>query len=198
MKACAVLTGDLVGSTRFAPEAIERAMAVLSSAAPEGHFTRYRGDGWQAVVAPPARALRATLGLIARLAAEDGLPATRIAIGLGPVESLGTADLSDARGAAFETSGRALDGIGRAARLAIDGTAITPLHRAIVALLDERSTRWTPEQARAIALALAPSEPTQAEIAATLGISAQAVNYRLAGAGWNALRQAVSAWEENQ
>jgi hypothetical protein len=198
MKACAVLTGDLVGSTRFAPEAIERAMAVLSSAAPEGHFTRYRGDGWQAVVAPPARALRAALGLIARLAAEDGLPATRIAIGLGPVESLGTADLSDARGAAFETSGRALDGIGRAARLAIDGTAITPLHRAIVALLDERSTRWTPEQARAIALALAPAEPTQAEIAATLGISAQAVNYRLAGAGWNALRQAVSAWEGNQ
>ena len=198
MTACAVLTGDLVDSTRFAPEAMEKTMAILYSAAPDGHFTRYRGDGWQAIVAPPARALRTALGLIARLAAEDSLPATRIAIGLGPVESLGTADLSDARGAAFEASGRALDGIGRAARLTVDGTGITPLHRAIVALLDERSARWTPEQARAVALALDPAEPTQAAVAASLGISAQAVNYRLAGAGWNALRQAVSAWEENQ
>lgn len=54
--------------------------------------------------------------------------------------------------------------------------------------------RWTPEQAEAVSLALDPRERhTQAEIAETLGVTRQAVQARLSGAGWDALAGAVTA-----
>jgi hypothetical protein len=72
-----------------------------------------------------------------------------------------------------------------------------------VDLLDERSARWTRPQAEAMHLALAlrapelrSDEPTLAEMAATLDITAQAVNYRLTGAGAPAIRRSLRSWEE--
>lgn len=206
----AILTGDLIGSTRAAPAALEAAIELLAAAADEiagwmpealgrdPRFTRYRGDGWQMHVADPALALRALLFLVARLRAADNGLGTRAAIGIGAVESLGTASLADARGPAFEASGRALDAIGRGRRLAIEGEDVTPWQRIILDLLDERSARWTKPQAEAmhLALALQPEEPTLAEMAATLDITAQAVNYRLTGAGAPAIRRSLRGWEE--
>ena len=49
----------------------------------------------------------------------------------------------------------------------------------------------------AAALYLGPDNPTLADIAPRLGISAQAVNYRLAGAGAPAIRRALAQWEES-
>ena len=202
------LTGDLIGSTSAAPADVEAAIDLLAETAggiagwmPQSprrdpKFTRFRGDGWQMHVAQPTLALRALLFLIARLRAADLGRATRAAIGIGEGASLGTTSLADARGAAFEASGRALDDIGRSRRLAIEGEGVTPLHRIVVDLLDERSTRWTRQQAEAMYLALQPEEPTLAEIAAPLAISAQAVNYRLTGAGHPAIRRSLRAWEE--
>jgi hypothetical protein len=201
----AVVTGDLVGSTRATPGALEGAMQVLAAAAgeiagwPPGadtRFTRFRGDGWQLRVADAGLGLRAALTAIARLRAADLGLATRAAIGTGRVESLGTESLADAPGPAFEASGRALDAMGRSERLAIDGEGVTPLPRAVVELLDERSARWTAQQAEAVALYLDPGHPTLAAIAPGLGISAQAVNYRLTGAGAPALRRALALWED--
>jgi hypothetical protein len=74
---------------------------------------------------------------------------------------------------------------------------VAPLHHGIVDLLDERSTRWTRPQAEATALYLHPDDPTLTDIAPLLGISAQAVNYRLAGAGAPAIRRALQAWEQS-
>ena len=48
-----------------------------------------------------------------------------------------------------------------------------------------------------LALPLRQDEPTLAEIAAQLGISAQAVNYRLSGAGAPAIRRSLRAWEDS-
>jgi hypothetical protein len=199
----AILTGDLIGSTEAPPIALERAMLVLTEAArglsawsgADTRFTRYRGDGWQMHVALPGLALRTALALIARLRAADAGLATRAAIGIGPIDSLGSASLADARGAAFEASGHALDRMPRTRRLTIDGDGVTPLHKIIVDLLDERTTRWTKEQAEAMALYLAPDNPTLTDIAPRLGISPQAVNYRLSGGGATAIRHAVRDWE---
>jgi hypothetical protein len=201
----AVLTGDLIGSTRAEPAALERAIDLLADTAreltgweppsPDPRFTRFRGDGWQMVVAEPGLALRAVLLLTAALRAADHGLATRAAIGIGRVDSLGTADLSDAHGAAFETSGHALDRMPRTRRLTIDGEGVTTLHRIVVDLLDERSSRWSREQAEAMALHLAPDNPTLTDIAPRLGITPQAVNYRLAGAGGTAIRHALRDWE---
>ena len=202
-RTAAILTGDLVGSTEKPVRALERAMEALAEAArgisawtgADTRFTRYRGDGWQMHVALPGLALRAALTAFARLRAADAGLATRAAIGIGQIDSMGSGDLADAHGSAFETSGHALDRMPRTRRLTIDGEGVTPLHRVVVDLLDERSARWTREQAEAMALHLAPDNPTLTDIAPRLGISPQAVNYRLAGAGGTAIRHALRDWE---
>lgn len=199
----AILTGDLVGSTEKPVAALERAMQTLAETArgisawtgADTRFTRYRGDGWQIYVAVPGLGLRAALTIIARLRAADAGLATRAAIGIGRIDGMGSGDLADGHGPAFETSGHALDRMPRTRRLVIDGDGVTTLHRIVVDLLDERTARWTREQAEAMALHLAPDNPTLTDIAPRLGISPQAVNYRLAGAGGTAIRHALRDWE---
>ncbi len=158
-------------------------------------FTRFRGDGWQIAISPPDRALRAALVLAANLRAQNDLPKTRIAIGHGAVDSLGTEDLSDGAGPAFTASGRALETTKRGQLLNAGGTGLTPMHLAILGLLDERTARHSPEQAEAMAMALDPAPTTQSAMAETLGISPQAMSYRLKGAGSDAILRAVAAWE---
>lgn len=198
----AILTGDLIGSTKAGAEAVATAMSALSEACidmdhwPGGvpsRFVRYRGDGWQAAVAPTGRALRASLYLIARLRAADAGLMTRIAIGLGLIDRDGP--LPEAHGKTFEASGHALDALGRSERLAVAGANATSLHQAIIALLDERTARWSREQAEAMAHYLAPDSSTLTAIAAKLGLSTQAVHYRLTGAGYQAIGKAVIHWE---
>lgn len=205
----AVLTGDLVASTEAGPHSVNGAMAVLSGAATdiahwgisehtvvgETHFTRFRGDGWQILVPLALFGLRAALLMYARLAAEPGLPATRIAVGLASVDHVPGPDLSDAHGAAFAVSGRALSQMDRAERLRLAGNGITPCLAAFIRLLDDRITDWTPEQAEAVAHAIAPDAPTQTTIAAALGISPQALSSRLAGARWPTIRRILEEWE---
>ena len=136
------------------------------SRARDTRFTRFRGDGWQMHVADPGprRSARRS-SPVARLRAADAGLATRVAIGIGQVDSLGSGDLADARGPAFETSGRALDRMPRTRRLAIDGErgdGAPPHHR--------RPPRRAhhplePRQAEAMALHLAPDNPTLTDIA---------------------------------
>lgn len=203
MNVSAVLTGDLVSSSAAEPAAVERAMRTLEDGAArigswtqdDTRFTRSRGDGWQIVLAVPELAPRAALYQIARLrAAQTGLE-TRIALGIGAAESMGTHDLSDAGGPAFEVSGRTLDAMKRLSRLAVAGRGVGPLEQALVQLLAERAQRWTPEQAEAMALFLHPDNPTLEEIAGELHITPQAVSYRLSGAGGREIRSALKGWE---
>lgn len=200
----AVLSGDLIASTDAGSQPTERAMNRLMRAAagPQarnapGNFTRFRGDGWQVLVENQSLALRSSLWLFASLQSVRDLPQTRIAIGIGAMNPLPGGDLSAASGPAFEASGRALDAMSRSDRFAIAGPGVTPLQRAIIALVEEQTGRWTPEQAEAAALYLAPDEPTLKGIAGVLGISTQAVHSRIRGGGAQALRQAVKYWEED-
>lgn len=200
----AILTGDLIGSTE-APEALEPTMARLAAAAEEiarwqtssTRFTRFRGDGWQ-MRTDPELALRATFYLHACLRASEGLLNTRIAIGLGPVDSLGSADLSDARGAALTASGHALDKMRRTRRFAIAGRGVDTRDEIIVELIEGIVLRWTRPQAEAAALALPYPAPTLEEIGQELGISPQAVSYRLAAGSVQSLRDAITAWEDDR
>ena len=112
----AILTGDLIGSTDAPANALERAMDALAATArgisdwtpwsdAGTRFTRFRGDGWQAHVADPGLAVRAALTMIAGLRAADAGLATRVAIGLGRIDSLGSDSLADARGSASRPPG---------------------------------------------------------------------------------------------
>ncbi len=205
----AVLTGDLVASTEAGPGAIDQAMAELAAAAAgiarwrigkhstvgDTKFTRFRGDGWQILVSAGVFGLRAALTTYARLAAKSALPDTRIAVGLSTAERPKGHDLSDAYGAAFTLSGRALSQMERGERLRVTGQGITARDAAFIALLDDRISSWTPEQAEAVAMALNPEAPTQTEMARDLGISPQALSYRLAGARWPTIRRILQEWE---
>ncbi len=201
----AVLTGDFIGSAETGATALQSSMHEVASIAFEinhwpgnrdTRFTRSRGDGWQLVLYQPGDCLRAALMLQARLRAVPEAIPTRISIGVGPAESLGTTDLSDASGAAFTASGQGLDQMYRLQRLAIRCGRLTPFLQSLVTLSDEVARRWTREQAEAICLALQPGNPTLAEMAEELAISKQAVNYRLTGASLRALRLALRSWED--
>lgn len=201
----AVLTGDLVGSTKAGDHALRTSMIVASSVAREiglwptqqdTRFTRSRGDGWQMVLTNPAESLRAAIEMQARLRADPEGLATRISIGIGAIESLGTDDLSDASGPAFVTSGQGLDKLARTHRMTVQGASQTPLRQAILVLADEIARRWTREQAEALALAIHPTNPTLETMANLLQISKQAVNYRLIGAGLRPFRAALKGWED--
>ena len=202
----AVLTGDLVGSTAYPAKTLEAAMQAIRATAAEAagwqsppgdtRFTRFRGDGWQIVLDEPHLSLRAAVVIQGRLVAL-GLE-TRISIGIGTADSLGTRDLADAAGSAFETSGRGLDDMAPQVRIAIAGTAIRVQDELIADLLSERLSRWTAAQAEAVALQLAaPDRPrTLQEIGRQLKISPQAVNDRVRGAGGQIIGSVLRRWEQ--
>lgn len=201
----AVLTGDLIKSGSQPPETLDLAMEQLQSAADaiaewngqrDLRFTRFRGDGWQLWLREPWLGLRAALVLIAELRSGGTSLSTRISIGIGPKESIGSTDLSDAHGPAFFLSGRGLDEMGKTRHIALAGPAITERDRIIANLMFERASRWTAPQAQAMALYLHPNHPTLADLGRVLGISPQAVNYRLGGGGATELRATLTLWEE--
>jgi len=217
-KIYAVFTGDLIGSSKALPQKVEATMQNLADTGDrlsrltgsDTKFTRYRGDGWQLLLADPGNFLLGVLLILARLRAAPDTLRTRIAIGAGAVHSLGTSDLRDAQGFAFTVSGQALDSLKRDRNIVLASAPNDPLgilggngDRAaiqgqvdwygpvILGLVGFIAGHWTRAQAEAVAIALEHGQETQAEIAARLGITRQALNLRLTGAGYGPLRGAV-------
>lgn len=200
----AVLTGDLIGSTRLGAAKTDAAITALATASNEfskwattgpARFTRNRGDGWQIVLERPSAALRAALYLTAALRNADLGLGTRIGIGIGGADKIGTSTLADASGPAFVTSGRLLEQMKHGRRVLIDGEGTTAMHKAVTLLAAERAERWTKEQAEAMMLALTDEMMTLETAAVRLGISKQATSYRLKGAGHSAVMTALDLWE---
>ncbi|MCU0827986.1 MAG: hypothetical protein MUE52_11385 [Tabrizicola sp.] len=201
----AVLTGDLVGSSKHPAEMIDAAMQAIRDTAftiggwhsppQDTRFTRFRGDGWQIVLADPAFALRAAVVIQARQIALD--MESRIFIGVGSADNLGTGTLADASGEAFARSGQGLDKMGENWRLGIDGDTVRVEDQLVADLLGERMGRWTSAQAEAAAMQLAtPARITTLhEIGKALRISPQAVNDRVRGAGCATIASVLRRWE---
>ena len=201
----AVLTGDLVNSRRADTSAVGITFDALRAATDDfgqAHqldlrFTRFRGDGWQAVLTRPNTILEATLFILARLKATPNSLATRIGIGIGPSTSLGTSDLADADGPAFITSGRVIDSMSPKRRLPIAGQGIGQNQTAILDLTEFITAGWTTTQAQAMAHALRNYPRTQDDIASELGITRQAVQSRLAGAGLAYFETSIGAFRHH-
>ncbi len=156
-------------------------------------FTRYRGDGWQIHLDTAGAALGTLIWLHAKLRATGLKIDTRMAVGIGHVTTLGTTSLADAAGPAFESSGQAIDKMGKT-RLEIAGMGVTADHHALFGLIEHIVFGWTPNQSEAAAIALANPDMTQEDIATRLGISRQAVQLRLAGAGAAHIKKAIDAF----
>lgn len=201
-----VFTGDLVASSRLTPQALAEAMQALEQGAgalgrlgvPAPRFAPFRGDSWQCLGPAPGLALRGALLMRAHLGALGRPFDTRISVGVGN-GWLPEAGLNLASGPAFELSGKGLDGLEHARRLAIfweRPPAEAALVRAIMALADEISRKWTPGQARVFARLLAERpRPSQEALARSLGITQQSIAEHLAGGGDWALQEALRAVE---
>lgn len=207
-KTIAVITGDLVNSTEHPAETVDAAMQTIRTTAvsitewqiptTDTRFTRFRGDGWQIYLAEPHLCLRAAVVIQGRLIAMN--MESRISIGIGQSASLGTADLADAAGTAFERSGHGLDSMGGPFRIAINGEGILSQDEMIVDLLGERIGRWTAAQAEAASLQLASrlKVRTLFDIGKELNISPQAVNDRVRGAGSQIIASVLRRWEHGK
>ena len=199
----AVLTGDLIASRRSSLEANERGMSILRAAARQFgdawaldlRFTRFRGDGWQVLLENPQLVLDAMIFIRARLMAGELSMDTRVSAGIGPIDTSGTDDLSDATGQAFFVSGDHLDHA-RKRRFLIAGAGVGPWQNAAVTLIEELVSGWTAAQAEAAAISLL-GDMTQEDIAKQLGVTRQAVQMRLAGAGYAALGDALHAFRNH-
>lgn len=191
----AILTGDLVDSTKASASAVEATMALLATCSAEigqdSRFARFRGDGWQLYLEPPGDCLWACLFILSRLKSEDAPLETRIAVGIGTVHLFDDTNLTTALGSAPTASGRALDAMPKAARLALEGNRVGRFEKRCFAFADDQAARWSREQAQVVALMLSPNgAPTQEDIARRLGITRQAVGARLKAAGYHLLEQA--------
>lgn len=198
----AVISGDIIRSTQHGTSVTDAAIRCLHRTAQQleewtdaTRFTRFRGDGWQLFIADPSLALHSTISLLANLKAANLGVETRMAIGFGTVERIGTIDLADAAGEAFQLAGEGLDQMPSYKRVALTNwTVLQDWHHAVFDLAVWIASRWTPAQAEAVALAISPTqELTQAEIATQLHITRQAVQLRLSGAGWDALQTSLDA-----
>ena len=199
-KIIAVLTGDLIRSRKASPDRVAATFSLLEEAATafgaardmDLRFTRFRGDGWQIALTQPGLCLDALLYLVAVLRAGNHGLGTRISIGIGRCETLGTTDLSDASGTAFFISGNHLDRMSPKRQFALAGTGIGAADIGLLDLAEFIIAGWTPAQAEAFAKMLLSSE-TQETLAAKLGITRQAVQSRLSGAGFSYFENALSA-----
>lgn len=209
--AYAVLTGDLVRSSRLSQAQLEQARERLSAAVAQasgwgdgivaGAVDFFRGDAWQTVLAEPGLALRLALLQRAVLRA-SGLGDTRVSIGVGPVTEIDPVHTSRSTGPAFVASGHALDALVGRNRLAIVAapsvsSSIVGLLSAVAALCDVIVQGWTARQAELVGLALDPDAGTQLEIGARIkpAITKQAVGKGLLAAGWSGIETALEQVE---
>lgn len=194
----AVLTGDLIYSTRSAPAQVDEAMLLIETSVrlldAEARFQRFRGDGWQVHLTPASQGLLILVFLAAQLRGTGKL-CSRIALGVGDAYGYDQGSLGTAGGAAFVQSGRALDAMPDGRWFALAGQGVDPLHQALMAFLDAQIQRWSPQQAQAVALSLGPDNIlSQQALADHLGISRQAYAARLAAAEFSLTTQALRAF----
>lgn len=166
-KTYAVLTGDLVNSSKLSSNQSTQAMQWLRDAArtfaaihPDsihGKLDSFRHDSWQLLMTKPEYSIRAAVYLRAslKLHSETKLKYdSRVSIGVGKVEMIAKSRISDSRGAAFTISGKNLDTMERV-RLSceVQGTeqvAFAFLGDVAVPLLDCVVTDWTGREAYGI------------------------------------------------
>lgn len=219
-KIYAVLTGDLVKSSKLTSDESQGAMRWLRDAVKSfgslhpqsitGELDTFRHDSWQMLMTQPALSLRAAVYLRTALKLHSNKQArydTRISIGVGEVETVAESRISDSRGSAFTISGKNLDAMGRN-RLVFEAqekesTVLALMGRVAVPLLDCVVTDWTSTEAHAVHGSL--ERLTQEEIAQLLplnprsgkAVTRQAVSDSLDRGNWGTVEDVLQRIEEN-
>ncbi|MCX9083685.1 MAG: SatD family protein [Candidatus Methanoperedens sp.] len=200
-KVYAVLTGDLIGSSRFRKQQREELISNLKGSFQEispdiivSPFSVFRGDSFQGVLARPEEALKTSLiiraSLRSRFIEERTFLDTRIAIGIGTIDYLPRDQVGEGDGEAFRNSGPELDKMKKGEQNIIIRTPWYEINEELeveCVLLETLIQRWTKEQAEAILYHIQSSKQTQERIAKILKISQSALSQRLKTGGYLAV-----------
>ncbi|NCA84185.1 MAG: hypothetical protein EOM83_01270 [Clostridia bacterium] len=212
-KTYAVITGDIVDSSRFTGEErrqllgyLKNALAVpaqiLGNAVMAFPFDIHRGDGFQGVISQPATALKAAI--IIRAALRSSIKTTlsntidaRIAIGIGSITLMPDTTGGEGDGEAYRNSGLQLDLMMQNNRMLFVKTPSEDINEELdveCALLDTLVTKWSAEQALAIIEFL--KGKTQQEMAEIFNISQPAIGKRLQSANLYALELMLTRFDK--
>lgn len=198
-KIYAVLTGDLVGSSRFRKEKQrDEILSIIKDSfikidSPDiiaSPFAIYRGDSFQGVISKPEEALKAAIiiraNLLSKFIENNVRLDAKIAVGIGRIDYLPKNKVGEGDGEAYRNSGMELDKMKKGERSLIVKTPWPEIDeelRTECTLLNALIQRWTKEQAEAIMYQIRGS--TQEEIAKYLNITQSAVFQRLkTGGAW--------------
>ena len=203
-KKYAVITADLVNSTRFSSEITTdwlQKLSIILQNDPALKWTLapeiYRGDSFQAVLKNPEMVMHAAIICRAFIKAQKkGAIETdiRIAIGIGSIENLtnrpGTSD-----GKAFRLSGQLADVIkNQNARIGIKLEQESITVDLIMNLLETVIENWTASQSETVFNLMQHKSINQ--IAEELQISQSAVSQRAKSAKWWAVEQLLQDFPE--
>lgn len=203
----AVITGDIIGSTRYTAEQRLQIRKVLLRCGEMQHLPYpvqvFQGDSWQLYITKPAGVLRTAVlmraGLLALLPGMKVL--SRMSLAVGMVDSAG----ESGDGEAYILSGRNLEKITRKSPSKMVITLGESFRLPVVQVesiqviltgLDFITSRWTYLQAYAIMQVILGEEVDSIGSSWPAGpISKRAVDQHLQRAGWNAISSAIQYFE---
>lgn len=189
MKTIAIITGDVVDSTKLSLAEreimIDSLQAIPDILSPFAHISMeiFRGDSFQIKIPQAGMAAKAAISIRAWLRSQidylgNGPLDARMAIGIGGVdyesESLSTSD-----GEAFRLSGRLLDKMQKSRlEVATPWQEVNEELKLTTAFVDDIISSWTQSQSKIMLLRLQTSKSHQ-ELAQILEISRQMVDKSL-------------------
>lgn len=211
----AVLTADLVESTSYDEELLEKVLTTLKKEfevldrlypAEQPEFKIFRGDSFQGIISQPKNALRTVLQI--RTAVNQihfkkkdrnnpypRLADFRTAIGIGTLEYEG-ATVSESNGQAFRFSGLTLDEMkseSQKTRIKTADEEVNNEFNTSFFLMDMLLEKWTTASAEVVYFLLQGMK--EREIAEKLNISQSAVNQRKKASGWEAILGLLHRYE---
>ncbi len=197
MALSAVITADIVNSTRLSRVDLKAIMKALTTVFAEHKIEFFRGDSFQVYVKSPAPALQ--LLLLARsvtIKISEGISDIKACIGIDQV-TLPVKELSTAAGEAFILSGRAFDGMKADKRLLVisgekNATVNTGL-RLLATFTDYLYAHITAKQAVVVFEML--SGKTQTDTARKLKKSQATVHKHLQSAGWPEIENLLKEYQ---
>ncbi len=208
----AVLTGDIVGSSKLEPgqlkdvmDRLRKSVARFKQTYPDailGNLDVYSGDSWQLLMPDWQRSLRAALYVRAVIKSIEKLKLdTRVALAWGDIDeaTLNPDRISESTGPAFQASGRALEKMPKGVRMAFvqdngDSQRFGELLSGAVLLLDEIVGGWSLNQAQAVSLALLCIN--QRDIGRELGVTQPNVQKTMQRARWHGVEQFLEVAEK--
>lgn len=210
-KLYAIITGDIVASSRLSPNKRKMLHNVMvdsskvlrdefKDAVPMG-VDIFRGDSWQLILSKPAKALRLALfyRAILRAKMESHRFDTRMAIALGHVDFIPGNRVSEGYGEAYQLSGKALESMPKASNMSFvfPGMELEKVLNVVIQLIDSISSRWSDRQALAVTGALRGWKQEKiAEKWWKKKVSQQAVAQHLSRAGWYSVEKGILFFEQ--